>query len=191
MPLTDFQRIKLGKMFDVFDINHDGRLEEEDYTRRAHSFARERGWTEDSPEYQEHLDFTLADWRNLQQSADADSDGQVTRDEFLDFADQMLSDPFALEEYAYHDAELVFKAMDADGDGKITAEEYKMYLRVYDLNDAYAHYFFERMDADGDGFITREELIQALQEFLFSENFEAPGNFLFGPLDLRLDRARE
>lgn len=190
MAMTDFQRMKVGKMFDVFDLDGDGMLQEADYTRRARSFAQERGWTEESPEYREQLDFTLSDWRTMQQAADGDGDGRVTRDEFVGFADRMLGDPAARERYADEDAALVFKAMDTDGDGRITAEEYQIYLRVYDLEPANADYFFERMDQDGDGFITRDEFLQAMKEFLFSEEFEAPGNFLFGPLDQRLDRVR-
>jgi Ca2+-binding EF-hand superfamily protein len=190
MPLTEFQQLKLCKMFEVFDLNGDGKLKEEDFVRRSRAFARERGWTEESPEYREQMDFSLADWRNLQQAADTDDDGCVTRDEFLGYAALMLADPEALEQYAYHDAALIFKAMDADGDGRITIDEYRRYLRIYEVDDSAAHYFFEWMDTDRDGCITRDEIMRALSEFLLSEDLEAPGNFLFGPLDQRIDRAR-
>lgn len=187
MPLTDFQRTKLARMFDVYDTNGDGRVEQQDFTRRAHQFAQQRGWTEESPDFREQLDFTLADWYNLQQ-ADEDGDGAVTREEFLSFADLMLADPDALEQYAYKDADLIFRAMDADNDGRITANEYEQYLRVYDLEGENAHYFFRMIDNDSDGFVTRDEITRALKEFLFSDDASAPGNFLYGRLDERLIR---
>ena len=188
MPLTDFQRQKLTRMFDVYDIDGDGRLQEQDFTRRAHLFAQQRGWDDESADFREQLDFTLADWQNLQQNTDADGDGAVTREEFLGFADQMLADPDALEQYAYQDADLIFRAMDSDKDGRITAEEYEMYLRVYRIDGKNAHDFFRRIDTDGDGFVSRDEITRALKEFLFSDDRNAPGNFLYGRLDERLKR---
>jgi Ca2+-binding EF-hand superfamily protein len=186
--MSDFQRIKLARMFDVLDLNGDGYLEEEDFTRRAHQFAEERGWSWDSRDYREQLDFTRGDWHHLQQSTDADRDGRVTRDEFLGFADAMLADPDALEQYAYADADLIFRAMDSDDDGRITADEYRMYLRVYHIDGAHARPLFERLDTDGDGFVTRDEILLALKDYLFSDDYEAPGNFLFGPISERLER---
>src|SRR5688572_1427512 len=118
MSLSDFQQMKMGRMFDVYDLNADGRIEEDDFTRRAHSFAKERGWDEESPGFREQIEFTRADWHNLQQAADSDGDGSVTRDEFLAFAQHMLSDSAALEQYAYQDADLIFRAMDSDADGR-------------------------------------------------------------------------
>ena len=188
MPMSDFQRMKIARLFDVFDLNGDGYLEEEDFTRRAHQFAEERGWSFDSHDYREQLEFTREDWNNLREATDSDRDGRVTRDEFLVFAAGMLEDPAALDQYAYADADLIFRAMDADGDGKITADEYRMYLRVYHIDGAHARPLFERLDTDGDGFVTRDEILQALKEYLFSEDFEAPGNFLYGPISERLDR---
>ena len=188
MPMSDFQRMKLARMFDVYDLNGDGFLEEEDFTRRAHQFAEERGWSNDSHDYREQLEFTRADWQNLREATDADRDGRVTRDEWLSFAEYMLADPDALDQYAYGDADMIFRAMDSDHDGKITADEYRMYLRVYHIDGVHARPLFERLDTDGDGFVTRDEILQALREYLFSDDFEAPGNFLYGPISERLDR---
>jgi Ca2+-binding EF-hand superfamily protein len=188
MSLSDFQQMKMGRMFDIYDLNADGRIEESDFTRRAHSFARERGWDEESPRFREQLDFTLADWQNLQQAADSDGDGSVTRDEFLDFAQVMLNDSEALEQYAYMDADLIFRAMDSDGDGRITADEYGMYLRAYRIDDSMGADFFDQIDRDRDGFVTRDEILGALKDFLFSDDTSAPGNYLFGPLDMRIGR---
>lgn len=188
MALSDFQRFKLNRMFEVYDVDGDGCIEEEDFTRRAHLFAEERGWADDSAEFREHFAFTLADWQNLRGATDADGDGRVTRAEFLAFAEAMLGDAAALEQYAYQDADLIFRAMDADADDRITANEYKMFLRVYHIDPDHANYFFARLDRDSDGFVSREEIRQALQEYLFSDDLEAPGNYLYGPLSETLER---
>ena len=189
MPLSDFQRTKLARLFDVYDLNGDGLLEESDFTRRAHQFARERGWTEESSDFRELLDYTREDWVNLQLNTDADGDGAVTRDEFIGFADRRLTGEDAVDDYAYADAYLIFRAMDADHDGKITADEWKMFLRAHHIGCDSAHYFFQKIDNDEDGFVTRDEISRALKEFFFSNDIDAPGNCFYGRLDERLERS--
>lgn len=182
MALSELQRKKMTRWFEVLDVNHDGFLEESDFTRRADVFADLRGWAEDSTPYREHLDFTREDWRSLRAFADRDGDGRVTCAEFLAFAEDLLSDLQAVEAYAYTDALLVFKGMDADDDGKITSAEYGEYLRVYDLDSSLAADFFRRVDLDRDGYITGWELVEAMRDFLLSDEPEDAGNYLYGPL---------
>lgn len=182
MALSELQRKKMTRLFEVLDVNHDGFLEEADYTRRAEAFAGIRGWSDDSTQYREHLDFTREDWRSLRRFVDHDGDGWVTLEEFLAFAEMLVSDLQAVEAYAHTDALLLFKAMDADDDGRITAREYGGYLRVYDLDASLADDFFRRVDLDRDGFITGWELEEAMRDFLLSSDPEAAGNYLYGSL---------
>lgn len=183
MAMSDLQRKKMTRLFEVMDVNGDGFLEEADYTRRADVFADQRGWAHDSAHYREHLDFNREDWRALREFADRDGDGRVTRDEFLAFAEDLLADLQAVEAYAYTDALLLFKAMDADDDGRITAEEYARYLQIYGLDASLAEDFFRRADLDHDGYITHWELVEAMRDFLLAPHPEAAGNYLYGPLD--------
>lgn len=182
MPLSVLQQKKMSRWFDVLDADGDGFLEEADFTRRAGVFARIRGWSPDSERYREHLEFTLQDWRGLRRFTDADRDGRVTREEFLAFAGDLLSDLQAVEAYAYTDALLLFKAMDADDDGRITAEEYRTFLREYGLDAAIADDFFRRVDLDRDGRISAWELEEAVRDFLLSSDPAAAGNHLYGPV---------
>jgi Ca2+-binding EF-hand superfamily protein len=182
MALSELQRKKIHRLFEVMDVDGDGFLEEVDFTRRADVFAEMRGWTEGSSQYRDHLDFTRDDWRSLRDFADRDGDGRVTRAEFVAFSEDLLSDLQAVEAYAYTDALLIFKAMDADDDGRITAGEYGAYLRTYGLDESAAAEFFRRVDLDRDGYITAWELVEAMRDFLLSSEPEAAGNYLYGPL---------
>ena len=183
MPLTPFQKRKLSRIFAVLDLNQDGLVDRADYVRRVDAVARLCQWPDDSPEYRRNLDFALEEWRSLCESADRDEDGEVTREEFLRYGETFLDDRGAVRAYARGDVQLLFDAMDLDGDGKIVLDEYRTYLEVSGVDASGAEVFFAHADLDEDGRITRAEMAHAVEEFLLSENPEAGGNYLFGPLD--------
>jgi Ca2+-binding EF-hand superfamily protein len=183
VPLTPFQRRKLARMFSVLDVDGDGFVERADYTRRVEALARLRGWSQESPEYVRNLQHALDEWESLRESADADDDGHVTREEFLRYGDIFLDDREAVRSYARGDVQLLFDSLDTDGDGKVSAEEYSAYLQVCGVDASAAAAFFAHADLNEDGQITRTEMAHAIEEFLLSENPEAGGNFLFGPLE--------
>ena len=183
MPLTPFGRRKLDRMFSVFDVDRDGRVNRADYLRRVEAVARLRGWDEASPERVRNLEFALEEWRSLCESADVDEDGQVTREEFLRYAETFLDDRSAVRAYARGDVQLLFDAMDLDADGRVSADEYRAYLEVCGMDTSGAAAFFAHADVNEDGRITRDEMAHAVEEFLVSENPASGANSLFGPLD--------
>lgn len=183
MPLTSFQKRKLDRMFSTLDLNGDGRVGRADFTRRVEAVARRCGWERSSPEYSRNLQFTLEEWHNLCESADVDEDGEVTREEFLRYGETFLDDRDAVRAYARGDVQLIFDAMDLDGDGKLSSDEYRTYLEVCGADASGADAFFAHADVNLDGRITRDEMAHAVEEFLISENPDAGGNHLFGPLD--------
>lgn len=170
-------------MFDVLDVDGDGSIGEDDYTRRVNALARLRAWTDVTPAYLRSMRFALEEWQSLSETADVNEDGQVSREEFLRYADLFLEDRDAIRAYARGDVQLMFDAMDEDGDGRITADEYRAYLEACGVSVSAADAFFAHADLDEDGRITRSEMAHAVEEFLLSEDPDAAGNFLFGPLD--------
>lgn len=183
MSLTSFRRRKFARMFDAMDADGDGFVERSDFTRRVEALARLRGWDTDSPERMRSLRFALDEWQNLRESADADDDARIARDEYLRYAEIFLDDRDAVRAWARGDAQLMFDAMDADGDGRITVEEYRTYLEICGLDASAADAFFLHADLNEDGRITRAEMAHAVEEYLVSDDPAAGGNYLFGPLD--------
>jgi Ca2+-binding EF-hand superfamily protein len=182
VPLTPFQRHKLRRMFSVWDVNHDGHIDQSDYLRRVEAFARLRGWTEESPEYTRNLEFARQEWQALLESADADEDGSISVDDFLRYGDTFLDDREAVRAYARGDVQLMFDGMDIDGDGRISLDEYRTYLEVCGVETSAAARFFAHADLDGNGSVSRDEMRHAVEEFLVSENPDSGANVLFGPL---------
>lgn len=183
MALTPFQKHKIRRLFSVLDVNRDGRVDRNDFIRRAQALARLSGWTEGSPEYERNLRSVLEEWENVRDSADLDDSGAVALDEYLRYAEIFLDDPEAVQAYARGDVQLLFDAMDTDGDDAITLDEYRAYLAACGVDESAAEVFFEHADRDRDGAITRDEMARAVEEFLTSEDPEAAGNFMFGPLE--------
>src|SRR5690606_40953654 len=77
MALTPFQKHKIRRLFSVLDVNRDGRVDRNDFIRRAQALARLSGWTEGSPEYERNLRSVLEEWENVRDSADLDDSGAV------------------------------------------------------------------------------------------------------------------
>lgn len=183
MPLTPFQKQKIRRLFTVLDVNRDGRVDRSDFLHRVESLARLRGWSEVSPEYVRNRHYVLEEWEAVRDSADLDDSGAVALDEYLRYAEIFLDDPEAVQAYARGDVQLLFDAMDTDGDDAITLDEYRAYLAACGVDESAAEVFFEHADRDRDGAITRDEMARAVEEFLTSEDPEAAGNFMFGPLE--------
>jgi len=183
MALSAFQKRKLARMFEVLDADGDGFVARSDYTRRVDAVARREGWAEDAPERARNERFALQSWEALAESADQDEDGRVGRDEFMRWADIFLDDREAVRAYARGDIQLLFDAMDTDGDGRISQDEYRRYLEICGADTSAAGTYFAYADLDENGRIGRDEMSHAFEEFLLSENPQAAGNFLFGPLE--------
>lgn len=183
VALTPFQKRKLGRMFDVMDVNSDGFVGRTDFVHRVNALARLRGWHAGSTSYDRNLRNALSEWQSVRESADVDEDARVSREEYLRFAAAFLADREAIRAYARGDVQLMFDAMDADGDGKITVDEYRQYLEVCGIDVSAADSFFAHADLNEDGLVTRAEMTHAMEEYLLSDDPASGGNWLFGPLD--------
>merc|ERR1719454_2416667 len=84
--------------------------------------------------------------------ADANGDGEVTKDEYIKAATDAGMSP--------EEAEASWKEVDADGDGKVTSEE--IAAARDKAKDAAAD--FAAADTDGDGMLSEEEFLAAARE---------------------------
>lgn len=169
---TEFQRRKFTAYFNRLDFDGDGTLEQKDYEQVSGSVAAGMGYSPDSREYEVIYSLAMECWGAIQQ-LDADGDDKVTFDEAIQGYEQ-ASDTI-------QDSILSWvRLLDADGDGRISTEEYIQGLTGY-LDPATASEIFARMDADGDGYLSKEELRRLSDEWIHSDDPNAPGNMLLGP----------
>lgn len=177
--LTELQRRKVNRVFDAFDTDGDGFLEEEDHVLKTREVAAVRGWQPGSAEYENLQNIYMSFWEQLRH-ADTSRDDRVSRDEYQVFLERMLSDPEVFRATSRPGSDFIFDLFDGDGDGTITMQEYGELLRIYrgsaeDLTDAFAH-----MDHNGNGTLSKDEFNALFNEFHLSDDPQAPGNHLFG-----------
>ena len=123
----------------------------------------------------------MASWESDVGAFDKDNDGRISLEERLAAYEVTLNDPNSYDQLATQYAHLILGMWDRDGDGRLSADEYIKLLWCYGIEEDDAREAIKHVDRDGDGYLTKEDIIQALDEFYFSDDPDAPGNWMFGP----------
>ena len=180
--LSDLQTRKLTRYFHMYDVDDDGHIGPRDFARILENLRILHGLAESSEDYRELEAGYRRRWEGIRRAADADHDGEVSLDEWLDYWDGVLSDEDRYEEEVQELTERLFSLFDTDGDGSIQADEFCNFYGAYGMSAAQARQIFMDLDADGDSRIARAELLEMSDQFYRSNDPGAAGNRLFGPL---------
>jgi Ca2+-binding EF-hand superfamily protein len=175
--LSEFRSRKVASGFAELDANGDGHLERSDIETLVHDHGTAYGCEPGSPEYEELARNTLGVWDQVRQF-DADGDGQVTLEEyvagfgaFIDQREAFMAGMGALVDSFYSMA-------DRDGDGLISEEELILHFRAWRHTEDQAREAFTHLDRGGRGGISKQDWMLNLEEFYFSDDPGAPGNWL-------------
>lgn len=185
--LTDLQRAKITRFFDLLDRDANGRMELDDLHHVAGELCAHRSWTPEGDEGRALYGAYEELWRDVREYANGES---VPVEAFLEYHERLLPRPGAFDDSIGHLSELVFSSLDDDGDGRITLAEHRVFCRVFGFDPALADAIFPRWDTDGDGFVSVEELAAVVRQFFYATEPEAPGNWLFGPLASTVEEIR-
>lgn len=183
--LTDFQKRKLRHYFKLWDYERRGSIDLNDFMQLNYRILHIQGYTPDSPEYQAMCQYSKQLWEDLiLPFADPNNGGRVTADEYLQFCDHMLPQVEARAASGEPDpyGAAFFQMMDTDGDGKAAYQDWAKFILAWGIKGHVIEHF-QRMDTDGDGYITLADLMQLYHQFLFSDDPNDPGNYLFGSID--------
>lgn len=175
--LSDFRTRKVASGFAELDADEDGRLERGDIEMLVESHGSAYGFEPGSPEYEDLARKTLGIWDQLRQF-DSDGDGQVTLEEYVAGFDAFISqrDAFMAGMGALVDS--FYSMADRDGDGLISEEELILHYRAWRHSEDQAREAFTHLDRGGRGGISKQDWMRNLEEFYFSDDPEAPGNWL-------------
>jgi Ca2+-binding EF-hand superfamily protein len=179
--LTDLQKRKLNALFNLYDVDKNGFVEQADFEQIVHNLATTLGFQPGSPAYTRLHAGHMAIWNNVQQLSGAPGHQRVTLEEFLAGHDRLLSAKDRYLATIGHFGDSVIELSDQDGDGRLSQQEYVANLRSFNVDEAAANEAFRRLDRDGDGYLTHDEISRRVEEFFYSDDPQAPGNWLMGP----------
>lgn len=184
--LGPLQRQKSHHYFDLIDHDEDGYIEARDFEIQADRLADERDLSDaDREGLREQM---LGWWRQLCTTADANDDDRISRSEWEDFwtaiqaavAEGGEAETIRMIESLEQSARVTFRSIDASDSGEITAAEYADWLTAWGAPGS--DEAFDALDRDGTGTLSESDLIAATKEFYLSDDPDAPGNLLYGPL---------
>ncbi len=180
--LSDTQEQKAEHYFALIDEDNNGIIEVADFALRAQRLAEARA-VADEDDREALRRRVLAWWDHISTIADLDGDARVTLSEWtvywrsvvrgVDRGDETL-------ESLHRAARGTVQAIDQSGTGRIMPDEYADWLSAWGANGH--REAFADLDRGGKGFLTEADVIVAVQEFYLSDDPDAPGTVLYGPL---------
>ncbi len=148
---SEFQQRKLNYMFDVYDADKNGLLEKSDFATVGQRFDSLLNLPDDRAGNW-FLDF----WNGMSQAMGAPN-GQVTRQAWLDFLEQLWNQPAVYEATILAGARFYMTALDTDGDGMLNPAEYRVFFQGMGLDPALTDEAFAHMDDNHDGRLSIDE----------------------------------
>lgn len=169
---------RFGDLFDVLDTDDDKAVTWADYQRLVDLYVAGYGLEAEDPRAQAIQSAYESMWRKLVDLSGAQTDG-LDRDSFVG-AMHAASEDRSRSNAAEAVAEAVFDLLDVDGDGRISEAEFLVYAKTLGADEASARTRFAHVDTDGDGDINREEFVLSARQYLFGDDIDSPGGFVFG-----------
>ncbi len=184
--ISDLQRRKASHYFSLLDEDGNGLVDESDFQRRAERLADAHDLTD--PEARANLRrHVLSWWDHLCASADLDDNEYLTREEWATYWDALQASVDRDDNIRTRTLESIeraargtFRAMNTSDADHVTEEEYRTWLDAWGADTTRTT--FQRLDRNNTGVLTEDDLIAAVKEFYLSDDPEAPGNVLYGPL---------
>jgi Ca2+-binding EF-hand superfamily protein len=180
--LTDFQRRKLSRMFEMYDVDKNGLVEQTDYEQIAKNLSSIYGLSAGSPERAQLHATHMAFWNSVRQLSSEQAQSRVTREEFVNGYGKLVGNKQSFLAQMGGLADAVIAISDRNGDGQLSVKEYADNLRGFDmaLSEQDAIEAARHLGIDGDGQLSRAEIMRLLEEFFYSEDPKAVGNGLLG-----------
>lgn len=171
---SDFQRRKVGGVFDAMDRDGRGFLVEGDFEALAERWTTLRGLAPGSEQDTLLRAIMLGWWASL--SAGARNGRRVELDDVMALVDQLP----AMADAVIETADAMFEAVDENADGRISRAEYRQLIEAWNGRETDTDEVFTLLDLDDDGHISREEFQRLWAQFWAGDDPRSPGTWVFG-----------
>lgn len=181
--LTSLQDLKLDRAFAHLDVDGDGQIEREDVLALGARLLIGFGEAPTSPKGKDVLAALDVLWDELLDELDLGRDGRLTTDDFRDGMAEAFVHGGRYDPVLGAAVDAVVRLCDRDDDGEIGRDELRTLHEAFGLGENATDVALSKLGLDGSGRISRAELQEAAREYYTGDDPEAPGNWLFGPLD--------
>lgn len=178
MP-TQLQRDKFDRLFEIFDVNRDGYVSQDDFDAAVHQVATAPHGSSNEGHLRAFADAAARFWAGVKEHARVDRDGRVSRAAFHDAMHDAFLQGGRFDELVQPAAEAAFALYDVDGDGRVGRKEYEVLQRSLGRSDADIGRAFAALDHDRDGYLTLDDFTAHVREYLHSDDPLTPSNWLF------------
>ncbi|MFI0410125.1 EF-hand domain-containing protein [Actinomadura sp. 3N508] len=174
---------RFQRYFTALDSNEDGRLSRSDFELAGLRYAEKLGYAAGSAEQRRLSDMSVALWTDMVSPMDTDGDGEVTYEEFWAAIEQNLGSDRADYAKVRPVIEIYFTMADSDSDGEISREEFTtMFTTAVRVPEADVAANFSAITAEHAEVLTLARFHEAMAEFCYGTDPQAPANHLFGRL---------
>lgn len=180
---SEFQQKKLGYFFRILDLNSNGSLQMDDFTEMVEKVRIRLDYEPGSKEHSRITNKAVKLFNSLVKDIKPFSFNQVTEEEWIDFfmKEVILSgDEDTLDDYKELIFNFMFDFFDQNRDGFISKKEYEDFYDIFGIDRTYSDKAFSLLDKTQSYKLSRYDLMNAVEEFLASDDTTVPGNWIFG-----------
>lgn len=163
---------KFLHLFEILDHDRSGMIELRDFYQMSQDLAKSRGWSASSSDSKLLQTSLVGLGELLIQKADLNGDRKISQAEWLDCFEHPRID--------YDFANFFLEILDIDHDGQITLNELRSFYQTYGIDSQSIEGVFDNLEPDQDGALSRENVKTIFSQFLYSDDLQAPGNWIFG-----------
>lgn len=173
---------KFAIMFRWYDQNGDGYVDQGDLDKLTAKWTAVA--SESDHKNRDAIRKGLSVWRDILFGAEEDKNGgKVGEQEFVRLMHTVVTRPKNFDKAIMNIVDGVMGALDHDGNGSLSLEEYVSMYDAIGIPPNHSSDAFKRLDRDGSGEIDPDELKEAIREYYLSDDPNAPGNWLLGPVE--------
>ncbi|ANZ43511.1 calcium-binding protein [Lentzea guizhouensis] len=179
--MTGVRDLKYRQWFRSADVDGDGVITCQDVRLMGERYVAAREAAQRPATARQLVEGLEAFWTGVIAPMDQDGDGKVDLREMTEGFQRALADRTLYPHQVGPVADCYFDLIDLDGDDRIDLEEFtEIFSLTGNVSPEDCAAVFEALDRDGSGGLDRAEYHQAVAEFFFGDDPDAPAVHLFG-----------